>query len=121
MASNTHFSNTQHVKNFVENYFLEKYGNADNNVINQIHQRCVYLSHEGINLMEQTNLVTMREYNLINDNNINHPLPYHIGFDTEYTGKPLIIAIFEDRNIANNHIFRTNEHYMKITELTHSM
>jgi hypothetical protein len=114
---NTHFTNTEQIKIFVDQWFLDNYGNNDNNIINQINQQCVYLGHQGVNLLEQTNLVTTREYHLLNDQNINHPVPFHIGFDTDYTGKPLIQAILEDRRLATNHIFHQNVYYNKIIEL----
>ena len=115
------YNDFDRVKEIVHNHFQNRFGNEfDNrhhNAINRINQQCINLSSEGVNLLANTNLVTGREYNMMNNPNIQYNIPIHMGFHSNYTGKPLIISIIDDRNLANNHLLHSNESYNKIVEI----
>ncbi len=124
-STNTSSDNCYHdiesIKETVMRHFQTKFGdnfnNRHDNAVNRINHLCIELSSEGINLLARTNLVTGREYNMMNDPNYHYNIPNHIGFHSNFTGKPLIISIMDDRNLANNHMFRSNENYTKIVDI----
>ena len=112
----SHEVNTAKVNEFISTWYKTNKGD-NNDVISQLQAACNELSCIGINLLEQTNLVTVKEHNQIANLEVGLALPYHIGFNKQYTGQPLIKAILEDRFLAKNHTFQTNEYYLKIVEL----
>ena len=117
MSSNC-AADTNEIKQVIDQWFQEKYGNVANyeNIINQINQQCVNMSSEGINLLLPTNLVDLRTFNNIQDR-----IPYNVGFHQDYTGKQLIIAILEDRNMASNHHFFRDSNYNQIIALLNTI
>ena len=108
---------TEQVKEIVTTWFQNKFENRDDVLLNTVIGLFVLLSQDGIDLLASTNLVSIKEYNLLNQNNSNTPLPIHVGFSTEFTGKPLVISILEDTLLANNHALHNNPTYINIRSL----
>tara|TARA_Y100000389_G_scaffold42298_1_gene36996 strand:+ start:1735 stop:2106 length:372 start_codon:yes stop_codon:yes gene_type:complete len=121
MAINTDYKiNTEEIKSFISNWFHGTYGDHTyGNQINQINTFCIQLSELGYNLLETTNLVTIQQHRLImNEQMI---MPYHTGFQHEFTGKPLIQSILEDKNLVQNHVFYSIPQYLSIREIMNNL
>lgn len=120
MAMNVDYIiDTEEIKAFVQNWFDNNFEGDYSNQINQINQYCKFMSESGYNLLESTNLITIQQHQHILEGRA--ILPYHTGFHTFYTGRPLIQSILEDKNLAQNHVFYSNPNYLNIRRVMNSI
>lgn len=121
MAINTDYKiNTEEIKSFISNWFHVTYGSDTHaDKMNQINQSCISMSEEGYNLLENTNLITIHQHRMLMEGTI--VPPYYTGFQSSYTGKPLIQSIIEDKNLAQHHMFYSNPHYLNIRRIIDSI